>query len=168
MIPSFITDYLKERDVPFVRHPHRRAVSAQEVAASLHVTGYRVAKTVVVEAAGRRYLAVLPAAEMLDTDRFAEAVGSPSARLLSEREFEGLFAGCEVGAEPPFGTLFALPVVLDASMAREPSLVLRAGSHEETLELSAEDFLRLERPLVAALAAEHGFAPRATSPEPHP
>jgi len=151
MIPQMIVQYLLENRVPFRRHWHTRAVSAQELAATLHVSGYRVAKSVIVEANKTRYIAVLPATEMLDEASFAQAVGARDASLVDESEFPVLFPECEVGAEPPFGGLFELPVVMDKSLVDERPLVFRAGSHEETLEVDADDYFALESPIVASI-----------------
>lgn len=151
MIPQMIVQYLMENRVPFRRHWHTRAVSAQELAATLHVSGYRVAKSVIVQAGKTRYIAVLPATEMLDETGFARAVGAREASLADESEFPVLFPECEVGAEPPFGGLYGLPVVMDKSLVDEEPLVFRAGSHEETLEIVADDYFALESPILASI-----------------
>lgn len=151
MIPQTIVQYLMENRVPFRRHWHTRAVSAQELAATLHVSGYRVAKSVIVQAGKSRYIAVFPATEMLDEASLARAVGAREASLADEGEFSVLFPECEVGAEPPFGGLYELPVVMDKSLVDEEPLVFRAGSHEETLEITAGDYFALESPIVASI-----------------
>jgi Ala-tRNA(Pro) deacylase len=161
MVPDFILHYLECHQVPYSCHPHPRAVSAQQLAASLHISGYRVVKAVLVEAQGRRYIAALPAAAMLDPLRFADAVGATEAHLMREGDIEPLFPGCEVGAEPPFGALFGLPVVADRSLESDPRILCRAGSHEETLALRFDDFRRLEHPLVADIGVP--FVARAES-----
>ncbi len=168
MVPQNITDYLDRNGCPYDVHRHARAVSAQRLAHALHVTGYKLAKTVVIEADGRVYLAVLPALELVDPERLAEILGARAARLLAEYEFSDLFPGCETGAEPPFGKLFGLPVVMDESLRDEDHLFVRAGSHEEVVEMKSADFERLEQPIAGAFAilpqrgrpaAEHAPAP---------
>jgi Ala-tRNA(Pro) deacylase len=110
-----------------------------------------VAKSVIVEADKARYIVVLPATEMLDEASFAQAVGAREAGLVDESEFPLLFPECEVGAEPPFGGLYGLQVVMDKSLADERPLVFRAGSHEETLEIDADDYFALESPIIASI-----------------
>lgn len=161
MIPEPIQQYLRRSRVSFLRHWHPRAVSAQTLAESLHVTGYRVAKSVIVRADGALWIAVLPASEQVDLERLAHVLGVREVRLAREDEFAGLFPGCELGAEPPFGLLYDLPVVADESLARADNLLFRAGSHEEALEMRFRDFATLEWPLVAAFtrARPHRHAP---------
>jgi Ala-tRNA(Pro) deacylase len=155
MIPEPIQNYLQQQHVPFLRHWHPRAVTAQELAQSLHVTGYRVAKSVIVRTADQQlWICVIPAADTLDFDKVCEALGTSEARLASEDEFADLFPECELGAEPPFGHLYGLPVLMDESLGAAKDLLLRAGSHEEALEVHAADFLNLESPRKASIILE--------------
>jgi len=108
MIASKIVRHIEQAGVPVVVRQHPRVVAAQRLAASVHVSGYRVAKSVLVEADGERVMAVLPAADVVDPVRLAMALGARRVRILHESEFLDLFTECEPGAEPPFGALFGL------------------------------------------------------------
>lgn len=148
MIPPSITDYLERRGVPFVRHLHPVAVDGQHLAAAMRISGWRVAKSVLIDVDGRFYLFVLPAPEQVSLERAAEVVGGSHARLAEEEELFEAFPDCEVGAEPPFGSLYGVEVVMEERLLAEPRIVVRAGSHEECLELDARDFFNLEQPEV--------------------
>lgn len=165
MIPRRVIDHLKSKQIPFGRHPHPRAISAQRVAQAVHTSGYQVAKTVLFEADGERWMAVLPAMGMVDTDRLGEFLDKRRVRLLDEEEFAGLFPECEVGAEPPFGSLFGLPVLMDDSLREEERMLVRAGSHEEVLELRTDDFERLERPRTGTFAMIPGVQRSVAEPD---
>ena len=146
MVPTKISHHLQQAGVPFQVRRHRRAVTAQELAASVHMSGYRVAKAVLIEVDGKRMMAVLPATRVLDVERLGKAMDALAVRIMDESEFAALFSDSDVGAEPPFGSLYGLPVLLDRSLAHAGPLILRGGSHEEALEMQFEDFARLERP----------------------
>ena len=165
MIPDRIVRYLQRQLVPFARRWHPRAVSAQELAQALHVTGYRVAKTVVVDVDGRHWLAVLPAPALLDTELVADALGASEVHLATEEAFAERFPDCEVGAEPPFGQLYGLPVIVDTRLDQDEPIVLRAGSHEETIEMTFDDLRSVERPIIATIARFPTFQPMAHAPE---
>lgn len=152
MIPQQIVDYLDRHEVSFTRQTHLRAVSAQRLAHSVHVSGHRVAKSVIVDADDVKWIAVLSAHEQVDLHLLAQAIGARRLRLCRESEFAGLFPGCELGAEPPFGRLYGMPVVMDSQLARETMLVFRAGSHEEALRMGVADYQALEKPKVAPFA----------------
>jgi Ala-tRNA(Pro) deacylase len=149
MVPTKISRHLQNSGVPFRVRKHTRAVTAQELAASVHMSGYRVAKAVLIEADGKRMMAVLPATRVVDVERLGEALGALAVRIMTESEFASLFTDSDVGAEPPFGSLYGLPVIMDRSLAHPGPLILRGGSHEEALEISYEDFARIESPRLA-------------------
>jgi Ala-tRNA(Pro) deacylase len=151
MIPWNIRDYLVKAQVRFSPRGHAVAVGGQALAAMLDVSGWRVAKSVIVDVDGKKWIAVIPAAEVLEPAWLAAALNAKSVRLVDEPELAGLFPDCELGAEPPFGRLYGLPVVVDARLSTEPTLVIRAGTHDECIELSFGDFERLEQPRVARI-----------------
>ncbi|HUJ24504.1 MAG TPA: YbaK/EbsC family protein [Myxococcales bacterium] len=152
MIPTRIIDYLERHAIPCMRRQHRRAVTAQELAATVHIPGAHVAKSVLVKAGEQIWIAVLPATEVLDERRVAAALGVPAVRMLREEEFEGLFPDSEPGAEPPFGGLYGLPVIIDSGLTYAKRILFRAGSHEEAIEMRFEDFYKLENePKVAPI-----------------
>jgi Ala-tRNA(Pro) deacylase len=151
VIAPRIREHLEKARVPFQTHPHPRAVGAQRAASALHVTGFRMAKVVLVEVDGRPWVAVLRAPERLDAARLARLLGARSARLMAEPEFASLFPDCEPGAEPPLGSLYGLAVAADTALLEEPRLLFHAGSHDETLELRTEAFEALERPHVGRI-----------------
>ena len=153
MIPSNIENYLQRSGIQYRELPHERAVSAQRLAHVLHVSGHQIAKAVIVEIDGRKCIAVSPGSELFDENEAAHSLGASSARLLGEDEFESLFPDCEVGAEPPFGGLYSMPVLVDESLTRNSQIVVRGGSHTDCLLLSYADFERLETPRLARLAS---------------
>jgi Ala-tRNA(Pro) deacylase len=154
MIPESIQHYLRRNGVRFERYWHPHAVSAQELAEALHVSGWRVAKSVIVLADRQPWIFVVPAAGTVDLQRAREALGVRSVRLATEEEFSRHFPDCELGAEPPFGELYRLPVAVDESLSRTERVLFRAGSHEEAVELRFQDFATLEWPLVASFIQE--------------
>ncbi|MCY1016798.1 aminoacyl-tRNA deacylase [Pyxidicoccus sp. MSG2] len=150
MIPESIQHYLQRHRVRFERYWHPHAVSAQELAEALHVSGWRVAKSVIVLADRQPWIVVVPAAGTVDLQQVRDILSARSVRLATEAEFSSHFPDCEVGAEPPFGELYGLPVAVDESLSLTERLLFRAGSHEEALEMRFQDFATLEWPLVAS------------------
>jgi Ala-tRNA(Pro) deacylase len=145
--------YLREKRVPFeVRH-HPRAITAQEVAASEHVPGKMLAKTVMVLADGKMVMLALPAPYRVDMEKAGAALGVGEVCLAQEEEFEGAFPDCELGAMPPFGNLYDLPVYVEETLTEDEIIVFRAGTHTDTMSVSYADFERLVEPTVAELAA---------------
>jgi Ala-tRNA(Pro) deacylase len=127
---------------------HSPAYTAQEIAAAAHITGKALAKTVMVKLDGRMAMAILPATSKVDLDLLKRGVGASKAELASETEFKDLFPDCEIGAMPPFGNLYGLPVYMTERLRESKKIAFNAGSHTEVMELSLADFERLAKPTV--------------------
>lgn len=152
MIPNRIARYLAEAEVSAEIVQHPRAVSAQMLAQALHVSGHQVAKSLLVAVDESLWLAVLPAPERLDPLLLGTVLGAHHIEMCSEATLAEIFYDCEVGAEPPFGSLYGVPVVMDMALAGLDELIVRAGSHEEALRLSTVDYIRLEDPKIGAFS----------------
>ena len=146
--------YLRENKVPYQSQHHAVAYTAQEVAASEHIPGRMLAKVVMVLADGKLSMLVLPAPARVDLDKAAAALGAKEARLAHEDEFADRFPGCEVGAMPPFGNLFDLPVFVDKALAEDETIVFEAGTHTDTMSMKYADYERLVKPQAAEFARQ--------------
>ena len=146
-----LEQYLHEQGVWFTEQQHRTAFTAQQVAAEEHVPGRQFAKVVVVVADGKPAMMVVPAAKWLRLERAAQATHAHDVRLAEESEFAPLFPDCEVGAMPPFGNLYNLPVYVDDTLAANDEIVIQAGTHRDTMRLRYDDYERLTHPVAAPL-----------------
>lgn len=144
--------YFKENGVAFSLTPHAEVYTAQEVAAVEHVPGMLVAKVVIAMVDGKPTMLVLPAPYRIDMPTLKTVLKAKSAALATEDQFGGLFPDCEVGAMPPFGNLYDVPVVVDRRLTEDPKIVFRAGNHRETMTIAYGDFERLVHPTVAEFA----------------
>jgi Ala-tRNA(Pro) deacylase len=147
-----LQEYLDQHGIKYQVVTHSLAYTAQEVARYQHIPGKQVAKVVMVKKqSGKSVMLVLPASFQVDFAKLRQVLGE-HAELEQEKEFRVLFPGCEVGAEPPFGNLFDIDVVVDKSLAEDEEIVFNGGSHWQTVKMRYEDYERLVRPRVASFA----------------
>ena len=107
-----------------------------------------VAKTVVVKTGDDYAMVVLPASAKVNLTSLKRALDVQQVRLATESEFKGLFPDSDVGAMPPFGNLYGLPVYVEESLTRDLDIVFNAGTHQDTIRMKYEDFARLVKPQV--------------------
>jgi Ala-tRNA(Pro) deacylase len=146
--------YLLENKVPFQLQHHAVAYTAQEVAAAEHIPGHMLAKVVMVLGDDKLAMFVLPASARVDLEKVAAILGVKEARLAHEEEFADHFPGCEVGAMPPFGNLYDLPVYVDKSLAEDETIVFEAGTHTDTMSMKYADYQRLAEPNAGEFARQ--------------
>jgi osmotically-inducible protein OsmY/prolyl-tRNA editing enzyme YbaK/EbsC (Cys-tRNA(Pro) deacylase) len=149
--------YLHANQVPFETQHHRVAYTAQDVAASEHLPGQLMAKVVIAVADGALSMLVLPANQRADLTKARTALGARTLELAEEYDFARRFADCEIGAMPPFGNLYDLPVYVDQTLTENPSIFFQAGTHRDTMRIRYADFARLVKPTVVDITRASGI-----------
>ena len=152
---TLVKELLDLQRVPYELCVHRPAYTAQQVAEETHIPGSIMAKTVVLKVDGRFVMAVLPAPLHVDTARLRRALRADLLRLATETEFQDLFPDSELGAMPPFGNLYGIPVCVEESLARDREIVFNAGTHQDAICMLYDDFNRLVGPQVISFALTH-------------
>src|SRR5438477_10132418 len=127
MALSTLRSFLDSQGVKYLVISHSLAYTAQGVAALAHVSGKKLAKTVIVKIDGILATAVLPASDHVDLDRLRTLTGSMVVELATEREFKDEFPDREPGAMPPFGNLYDMAVYADARLAENEETPFGAG-----------------------------------------
>jgi Ala-tRNA(Pro) deacylase len=139
MIPIVIEEHLRAHHRGFEHHMHMSAMTAQDLAAADHMTGYHVAKPVVVKVGGKLAMAVVSAAERVSLGMLEEATGE-SAELVPEAAFTSRFHPCEAGAEPPL-SVFGLPIFADEKFLHADRVLMQAGTHEDSVVLDTHQWI---------------------------
>jgi Ala-tRNA(Pro) deacylase len=143
-----LKEFLDREKIKYVSIVHSTAYTAQEVAASAHITGKELAKTVIVQLDGEMAMSVLPANRKIVLQDLRDVTGSDQVKFASEDEFKKRFPDCETGAMPPFGNLYGMEVYVAEGLTRNEEIAFNAGSHTEIIKLAYADFERLARPKV--------------------
>ncbi len=133
-------------------HQHPVAYTAQAVAELEHIPHRLMAKVVVVVADGELVMLVLPTSHRVDLVRVRELLQAREVRLATESELAAAFPDCEIGALPPFGNLYQMPVYVDETLQSDSVIYFQAGTHTTAWSISFIDFMRLAKPALASFA----------------
>ena len=148
-IAPTLNTYLDHEHVHYDLLSHPRAFRAAEVASSLRTPEKEMAKVVIGKVDEQFVMTVLPASRNVDLHRLRAFFPTHHVRLATESEIAGLFPDCEVGAMPPFGILYGLPVYVERSLAEDKEIVFQAGTHSSAIRMRYMDFSALVFPVVA-------------------
>lgn len=146
MTASTLTQFLDTHGVDYECIEHAPAFTASEAAASAHVPGRDFAKTVIVRIGGRMAMVVLPADRKIVLSDLRALLERHDVELATEDEFRSRFPDCEIGAMPPFGNLYGLPVYLAQSLAEESAIAFNACTHRDVIRMAFADYAELVKP----------------------
>ena len=153
MARTDLTSALDEAGVSYELLPHAHTESALAEAQALGVSPDDVAKTLIVKTPEGYVRVVLPASARLDLRKLREIHGGGrhAVHVATEEDLRRDYPEFELGALPPGGRRD--PVVVDLSVANRESVVIEAGSHDESLRLAAADLVHLAGVAVTDISA---------------
>jgi len=142
-----LKQFLDANNVHYVSVKHSLAYTAKEITQRARIKGEQLAKTVMITLDGSIAMVVLPASCRIRWDRFMNTMGTDFITLADEEEFKDLFPSCEVGAMPPFGILYDIPIYLYEGFDQSGDIAFRAGNHREIIKMKFEDYIELAQPM---------------------
>ncbi len=146
-----LKELFDQAKISYEVYNHPLAYTAQEIAEKQHFSGDQMAKVVMLNADGDLVMAVVTGSEKVHLPTVRANLGADEVRLAKEDEFISRFPGCEIGAMPPFGNLFGVPVYVDPAVAKDESIYFNAGNHVQAVRLLYKDFAKLVKPRVVRL-----------------
>jgi CheY-like chemotaxis protein/prolyl-tRNA editing enzyme YbaK/EbsC (Cys-tRNA(Pro) deacylase) len=162
-IPRWCEHILDYHGVAYKELHHPPVFSASRLARAEHVSGRRVAKTVLLNARNHPVAVILPACARLDLGRVQAVLGAEGLSLATEGEIAGWFKGCHPGCVPPLRLRTDELLLMDRSLAHLKEMVFAAGTPEDAVAVRFRDWLRAVRPGVGSFALP---ADEAATPEP--
>jgi Ala-tRNA(Pro) deacylase len=156
MATEDLTRVLDEAGVRYELLSHARTESAVAEAEALGLTPAEVAKTLVVTTPEGYVRAVLPASGRIDLHKLREVTGGGKrdVHLASEEDLARAYPEFDLGAVPPIGGGRRDPVVVDRRLAERDSIVLEAGSHQQSLRVPAAALVQIAEAEVADICVE--------------
>ena len=143
---------LRAAGVAFTERKHAAVRTSEEAAAIRGAPLHSGAKALVLKAADRFLLAVLPADCSLDSKALRGVAGTRRIRFANGDELLEL-TGLTPGAIPPFGSLFGLQTICDPKLADNRDINFNAGSHCHSVQMAYVDWAAVESPRVATIAS---------------
>jgi len=127
-------------------------MTAEQLAQRENVDGHQVAKVVVMRENGKYFMMVLPASYFVDLREARRLTGHPNLHFAGEQEMQGLFQDCELGAMPPMGPLYNMPVYAEVDLADDEEIEFNAGTHEDAIRMKYADWEKMTHPQKAHFA----------------
>jgi Ala-tRNA(Pro) deacylase len=123
---------------------HHRTATTRQSAIAAHVPGSRMAKSVLVHHELGYALAVVPSTHRIQLAALQEVMDQRLG-LASEDEAVSVFDDCDIGAIPPIGDAYDVPVILDDSIGDDADVYFEGGDHKTLVHVTGKDFRSLTR-----------------------
>lgn len=154
-VHSRLIERLQQAGVEFTETQHDPVFTSVEAARVRGVDLHSGAKALVLKSDHGFLLAVMPADLKLDGSALRKHLRSRRLRFADKNELAEL-TGLTPGAVPPFGSLFDLPTVCDERLGDNEFINFNAASHERSVQMRFDDYMRIEDPTLTRFACPAG------------
>ena len=130
------------------------AVFTSEQAAQVRDTKLEQgAKAMIMVADGTPMMIVVPANLKVSSSKFKKANEIKDFHAASKEEVEK-WTQTKIGAVPPFGNLFKLPLYVDRTLGKNEEIVFNAGEHTKSIKMKYKDFEKITKPILGEFSAQ--------------
>ncbi len=141
--------FLDDLKIKYEIVEHKTVYTALDSAETQHIKPLETVKTLVMKIGpSKAVLALLPANKNLDKAKFKKVVNAWAKKenlkikppefakeIWMKKNIQG-----KIGATPPFGSLFNLPVFVDRSLLRAKNIFINTGDYNYSIKLSLKNF----------------------------
>jgi Ala-tRNA(Pro) deacylase len=148
---------LKEKGIRHSHSIHPAAQTAAAIASAERIPAHEMVKTVIYCSEKGYGMLLLPANRTVDFSEVQRVLDVSLIRLADEGELAQLYPDSEMGAMPPFGNSYDVPVLMDEVLADREFMAFSAGTHRDIIRMSTRDFKRLVKPQIASFAVKEAL-----------
>ena len=138
-IAKRLKTYLENAGISYDVVSHPRTMTSAEAAQAAHISGERVAKSVVIHHELGHLLAVVPSTHRIDLGTLQDLAGTRLG-LAAETEIGEIFSDCDLGAVPPIGSAYGVEVVIEECLSELPEVYFEGGDHRTLVHATGDAF----------------------------
>ncbi len=142
-----IKDLLNEYKIKFEPTTHAPVKTSEEAAKVRGTELKQGAKALIMYGDDKPMMIVLAADRKIDNAKFKTTYKMKDLRMAKPEEVKEV-TNTEIGAVPPFGNLFDIPLYVDKSLGENETIVFNAGTHTDSISMSYKDFEKVSKAIV--------------------
>jgi Ala-tRNA(Pro) deacylase len=145
-IPGKIIKYLDSNRIKYQIIEHKTVFTAYDKAATLRIKPSVIGKTLVLKADSWLIMVLVAGNKNLDLAKIKKAVNDFHKKIgekavkkidfISETIIKNKFKGIKLGAIPPFGEIWKLPLFADKGLLKEKNIFISSGVYEASFKVS--------------------------------
>lgn len=144
-----IKEELASAHIAFETYEHE-AVRTSEEAAQVRKTPLSWgAKAILMYQDGKPVMVVVPGDRKIDMKVFKQLYHIKDLRMATPGEVVAV-TSVEIGAVPPLGHIFGIPIFMDESLRENETVVFNAGLHTASVQMRQKDYEKIAKPTVGS------------------
>ena len=146
-----IVNLLKTNKIEYRQYEHEPVFNSETAAKVIGARLEEGAKALILLGDNKSLMVVVSGTDRVDFKKFKDLSEIKKLEMATPKEVKRI-SGVEIGAVPPFGNLFNIPLYIDRRLETEKEIVFSAGSHSISIRMKYSDFKNITNPIVGNFA----------------
>ncbi len=142
-----IVAMLKGNHVPFEAYEHEPVYTSQDAAKIRKTALHTGVKALVMFADEKPIMVAISGDKKVDMKAFKKQFNVRDLRMATPEEVVKV-TSVPIGAVPPFGHIFGIPLYMDKALKDSKTVVFNAGLHTKSISMSEPDYEKVVRPII--------------------
>lgn len=147
-----IVNEFKKAGVAFEPYEHDAVTTSEEAAKIRNTPLSEGAKALLLFADDKPIMVTVPGDRKLDMKAFKKLYTIRDLRMATPEEVEQV-TSVKIGAVPPFGHLFGIPLYMDMHLANNEFISFNAGLHTKSIRIQEKLYEKVVKPTVGEFSA---------------
>ncbi|MBZ1356542.1 MAG: YbaK/EbsC family protein [Candidatus Nealsonbacteria bacterium] len=141
-VPKKVINFLDKSAIKYDVINHRKVFTAFDKSKTLRVKESLIGKTVLLKLDKNIVITLVSGDRIIDLDKFnkiaAKAMGKEVKKvsIVKDKWIKENIKGIKIGAMPPFGQLWTIPVFIDKSLLEGSKIILNSGDNQHSIKMT--------------------------------
>lgn len=144
---SKIKSLLDQNKIEYKLLVHKPVFTSEDAAKIRGSSLKHGAKALIMKADKQPIMIVVPGDKKIDTSTFRKLYKIRDLEMAKPEEVEHI-SGVKIGAVPPLGNLFKIPLYFDKTIVDNKTIFFNAGSHSKSISMKGSDLEKVTKPIV--------------------
>lgn len=146
-----IVEDFRRANIAFEPYEHKPVFTSQDAARVRNTGLSEGAKALVLFADDKPVMVAVSADRKLDMKVFKKEYGIKNLRMATPAEVERV-TSVPIGAVPPFGHIFGIPLYMDDQIAKNTHVSFNAGLHTKSIRVDRSLYERIAKPIIGSFS----------------
>ncbi len=144
-----IVAMLENAHVQYKAYEHEPVRTSEEAAKVRNTDPHEGAKALVLYADGKPIMVAVAGDQKVDMKAFKKLYSVRDLRMATPEEVVKV-TSVPIGAVPPFGHIFGIPLYMDSGLKTNEYVVFNAGLHHKSIRFKEVDYEKVAKPIIGA------------------
>lgn len=142
---------LEKNNIEYDKYEHKPVFNSETAAKAIGAELAEGAKALILLGDDKPLMVVVSGVDRVDFKKVKNLAKIRNLEMATPEEVKKI-TGVEVGAVPPLGNLFNIPLYVDDNIEKEKEIVFSAGLHSVSIRMKYDDFKAITNPIMGNFA----------------